>query len=159
MTTLAPLLGKGDKWHYKMRLLREDNIRPLPVGAAVGDGVAKLSWIWTSRGVKDDDEDEDAVRDGESFKLFELANERVELSLQYLQTRSHSMQWCEEVILLKEEMRRFQVFMQWQANWWETRVQVVKDSAERGPRGLCQSSSMAERCYAKPGRISLAVLC
>ena len=38
------------------------------------------------------------------------------------------MQWCEEVILLKEEMCRFQAFMQWQANWWETRVQVVKDS-------------------------------
>jgi hypothetical protein len=38
------------------------------------------------------------------------------------------MRWCEEVILLKEEMRRFKAFMQWQANWWETQVRVVDDS-------------------------------
>lgn len=32
------------------------------------------------------------------------------------------MRWSEEVLLLREEMRRVLVFLEWQATWWEKRA-------------------------------------
>lgn len=33
------------------------------------------------------------------------------------------MRWCEEVKLLREEMRRVVAFLLWHANWWEEQGQ------------------------------------
>jgi hypothetical protein len=34
------------------------------------------------------------------------------------------MRWEEEIVLLKEEMRRYDAFMTWHANWWRERAAI-----------------------------------
>jgi hypothetical protein len=60
---LAKPLKKGIEWQYRFQPLTDDDLKPLPLGAATGDGTAELSWIWTSRGLAPDDKD--ALEDGE----------------------------------------------------------------------------------------------
>ena len=39
MSTLALLLQKGVDWEYRFKVLREEDIRPLPLGAAISDAI------------------------------------------------------------------------------------------------------------------------
>lgn len=39
--------------------------------------------------------------------------------MQWLRARARAMRWTEEVILVQEEMRRYQAFMTWQSVWWK----------------------------------------
>jgi hypothetical protein len=36
------------------------------------------------------------------------------------------MRWSEEVLLLREEMRRVVAFLQWNGEWWEERQDVLQ---------------------------------
>lgn len=69
-----------------------------------GETRRTLSWIWMAKG---GDEEE---RSGDDGLLTEWAKLRTRLK-----------QAEEEVLLLKEEMRRALVYMEWKANWWRGR--------------------------------------
>lgn len=69
-----------------------------------GETRRTLSWIWTAKG---GDEEENS---GDEGLLTEWAKMRARLK------RAE-----EEVLLLKEEMRRAIVYMEWKGNWWKSR--------------------------------------
>jgi hypothetical protein len=64
-----------------------------------------LSWIWTSgtRSANPDDE-------GDNI-----------LQVEWAKSRARVGRCCEEVLLLKEEMRRIVAFLDWKAAWWMSR--------------------------------------
>ncbi|KAJ7107309.1 hypothetical protein C8R43DRAFT_905798 [Mycena crocata] len=64
----------------------------------------KFSWIWTASGGPG--ADKDGMHD-------------CELAAVYLEPRKN--QWVEEVLLLREEMRRVMRYLRWRAAWWERR--------------------------------------
>lgn len=83
-----------------------------------GETRQTLSWIWvsedTTTGLPEnddgipDEEDEDDIMRSEEILQAEWAKSRVRATC-----------WSEEVMLLKEEMRRALAFLNWRARWWE----------------------------------------
>jgi hypothetical protein len=48
------------------------------------------------------------------------------LRIEWCRSRARAMRWTEEVLLLREEMRRVLAFLQWHAEWWEERQNVLQ---------------------------------
>jgi hypothetical protein len=63
LITLAPILGKDDKWHSELQVLEDNDIRGLPV-EGLGEGTRTLSWIWTSAPISSDEAAEPQMVDG-----------------------------------------------------------------------------------------------
>ncbi|KAJ7575193.1 hypothetical protein C8J56DRAFT_801798 [Mycena floridula] len=104
LQVLAPLLQKPESWRLYFRPLAVEDVRPLPADRVTGEKDTTLSWIWKMPGVAD--KDDPAVHDGNNLRL------------QWLRARARSNRWSEELVLLKEEMRRVLATMTWQATWW-----------------------------------------
>lgn len=51
------------------------------------------------------------------------------LRVEWVKARARALRWNEEVLLLKEEMRRTRTYIEWKARWWETRVEFVVDDS------------------------------
>lgn len=45
------------------------------------------------------------------------------LRIQWCKARARAMRWSEEVLILREEMRRVLAFLTWHAVWWDQQVQ------------------------------------
>ncbi|KAJ7016350.1 hypothetical protein C8F04DRAFT_1281664 [Mycena alexandri] len=74
-------------------------------GPAMSSKEKRLSWIWTAGGGPGVDEEElhDSVR------------------VEWSKAKARKERWEEEVMLLREEMKRVLRFLRWRAVWWETR--------------------------------------
>jgi hypothetical protein len=48
------------------------------------------------------------------------------LRIEWCRSRARAMRWSEEVLLLREEMRRVVAFLQWNGEWWEERQDVLQ---------------------------------
>jgi len=73
-----------------------------------------LLWIWlTGNTTADPDNDGDEI-----------------LQIEWAKSRAHAARATEEVLLLKEEMRRVLEFLKWKAGWWVSRVEL--HSADKG---------------------------
>ncbi|KAH7917632.1 hypothetical protein BV22DRAFT_1108535 [Leucogyrophana mollusca] len=70
----------------------------------LGQGRKAVLWIWTTVGVLGDGED-----------------------LIIITALPRALRWSEEVMLLKEEMRRVRVYLNWKAKWWESRAAAAAD--------------------------------
>ncbi|KAK7023733.1 CxC2 domain-containing protein [Favolaschia claudopus] len=79
-----------------------------------------MSWIWTSGGGPGEDEEElrEAVR------------------IEWSRAQARRDRWTEEVMLLREEMRRVLRFLNSQALWWEQRLVVEREVREDIRAGL-----------------------
>ncbi|KAJ7024364.1 hypothetical protein C8F04DRAFT_969055 [Mycena alexandri] len=73
-----------------------------------------LSWIWSAAGALDDDEK--ALHES--------------LRVEWCRAKARKCRWEEEVLLLREEMRRVLRYLEWQAAWWLGRVSVRGGAAE-----------------------------
>ncbi|KAJ7916471.1 hypothetical protein B0H13DRAFT_2231608 [Mycena leptocephala] len=65
-----------------------------------------LSWIWSAAGALDDDEK----------GLHES------LRVEWSRAKARKQRWEEEVLILREEMRRVLRYLEWQSGWWLARV-------------------------------------
>lgn len=79
-----------------------------------GETRRTLSWIWVSDaataallddGIPDEEDEEDITRSEEI------------LQAEWAKSRARATRWTEEVMLLKEEMRRALAFLNWRAQW------------------------------------------
>ena len=43
------------------------------------------------------------------------------LRIEWCRSHARAMRWSEEVLLLREEMRRVLTFLEWHASWWQTK--------------------------------------
>ena len=75
-----------------------------------GETRRTLSWIWMtrSRTPNDSDETDDILRS------------------EWAKSRARANRCKEEVLLLREEMRRVSVFLEWKSNWWLQRQELRK---------------------------------
>ncbi|KAF7965863.1 hypothetical protein HWV62_41204 [Athelia sp. TMB] len=71
---------------------------------ALGEGKKKLAWIWKVSRVGADVGDDEGVQEA--------------LRIEWCKSRARAMRWSEEVLLLREEMRRVITFLLWHADWW-----------------------------------------
>ncbi|KAG1846964.1 hypothetical protein C8R48DRAFT_750553 [Suillus tomentosus] len=76
-------------------------------------GFVQVSWIWTSVGVLEDNND---------------INLNDALCVEWVKARAHALRWNEEVLLLKEEMRRTRAYLEWKARWWDIRAKFTVDN-------------------------------
>ena len=85
-----------------------------------GETRRTLSWIWTtkSRNASDDDETDDILRS------------------EWAKSRARANRCKEEVLLLKEEMRRALVFLEWKSDWWLQRQGVREGLTRELDEGL-----------------------
>ncbi|KAJ7184054.1 hypothetical protein C8R46DRAFT_883697 [Mycena filopes] len=65
-----------------------------------------LSWIWTAAGALDDDE--------------KVLHES--LRVEWCRAKARKRRWEEQVLILREEMRRVLRYLEWQAAWWIARA-------------------------------------
>ncbi|KAJ7735174.1 hypothetical protein B0H16DRAFT_1731438 [Mycena metata] len=83
---------------------------------APGESRRVMSWIWTAPGALDNEEERlhDSVR------------------VEWARARARKIRWEEEVMTLREEMRRVLRYLEWQADWWRehTAVRVDTESVE-----------------------------
>jgi hypothetical protein len=73
LNALAPILGKDNKWCSELQVLKDDDIRGLPV-EGLGEGSRTLSWIWTSAPISSDEAVEPQMVDGLTIPLLSLIN-------------------------------------------------------------------------------------
>ncbi|KAJ7876671.1 hypothetical protein B0H14DRAFT_2501281 [Mycena olivaceomarginata] len=78
---------------------------------APGTSKRVMSWIWTAPGALEKEE------------------ERLHDSIRVEWARAHARKtrWSEEVMLLREEMRRVLRYLSWQATWWRERAELRTD--------------------------------
>ncbi|KAG2054274.1 hypothetical protein BDR06DRAFT_982471 [Suillus hirtellus] len=134
---LLTLIGEGD-WVTELLLLLPRHIvgphdpleeepssctirREQDMQNGLGEGFCVTSWIWTTRGVLGDNSDA-------------LLNDAV--GVKWAKVSACSLRWSEEVLLLKEEMRRVHQYLDWQAQWWEACAEL--DHHDKGiVEGAC----------------------
>ncbi|KAJ7450436.1 hypothetical protein FB451DRAFT_1566624 [Mycena latifolia] len=73
---------------------------------APGSSKRTMSWIWTAPG---------ALEDGEA-RLHES------IRVEWARAHARKERWTEEVMLLREEMRRVLRYLTWQSGWWRERA-------------------------------------
>ncbi|KAF7975089.1 hypothetical protein HWV62_10489 [Athelia sp. TMB] len=87
----------------------------------LGEGRKKMSWIWKVYGVGAD-----------------TANEGLQeaLRIEWCRTRGRAMRWSEEVLLIREEMRRVQAFFHWHASWWDQQGERIPNLSAQDAEGV-----------------------
>ncbi|KAJ7126214.1 hypothetical protein C8R44DRAFT_618370 [Mycena epipterygia] len=90
---------------------------------APGTSKRVMSWIWTSPG---------ALEDREARIHDYLIAVRVE----WARARARKVRWVEEVMLLREEMRRVLRYLVWQTAWWEERSEARSEVSPEVASGL-----------------------
>ncbi|KAJ7834491.1 hypothetical protein B0H13DRAFT_2426871 [Mycena leptocephala] len=97
---------------------------------APGTSRRVMSWIWTARGALDDAE----------------AHLHDSIRVEWARARSRKIRWSEEVMLLREEMRRVLRYLGWQETWWRERVDTRPD-VTRGVRAGARAYAMKEAAW------------
>ncbi|KAG2108890.1 uncharacterized protein F5147DRAFT_745615 [Suillus discolor] len=81
----------------------------------LGQGFMRVSWIWTSVGVLEDNDD---------------INLNDALCVEWVKARARALRWNEEVLLLKEEMWRTRAYLEWKARWWDIRAEFAASTSQ-----------------------------
>ncbi|KAJ7837463.1 hypothetical protein B0H13DRAFT_1912461 [Mycena leptocephala] len=87
---------------------------------APGSSKRVMSWIWTAHGALGDEEE----------RLHESV--RVE----WVRAYARKKRWEEEVMLLREEMRRVLRYLAWQSGWWRQRIELREDASPEVAAGI-----------------------
>ncbi|KAK6975118.1 CxC2 domain-containing protein [Favolaschia claudopus] len=85
---------------------------------APGSSRRVMSWIWTAPGALDEETMHDSIR------------------VEWSKSFARKTRWCEEVMLLREEMRRVLRYLAWQAQWWRGRIGLRDDMTLEAMSGL-----------------------
>jgi hypothetical protein len=112
LVTLAPILGKDDKWCSELQIIEDDDIQGFPV-EGLGEGTRTLSWIWTSSPISSDEAAEPQMVKGLYIPFCPLA-----LHVQWCRFQACAMRWTKQICLVQEEMCRVCTYLSWYANWW-----------------------------------------
>ena len=115
--------------------------RRVALQRGLGEGRRAVSWIWRVKGSTGNGEDE-GLNDGKSFlvEYIMVLSFSTALRVEWAKARARSLRWSEEVMLLKEEMRRVRKMLEWKASWWDNR--------QEGWPGLDAAASEGVRAYA-----------
>lgn len=103
-----------------------------------GETRRTLSWIWTTQPPNRDGEADDETDDI--------------LRVEWAKSRARMNRCKEEVMLLKEEMRRVKEFLDWKVRWWRDREECRKDvdgAVLEGLRGYGRKQAILQNSLAQ----------
>ena len=95
-----------------------------------GETRRMLSWIWITTPIE--------LADGQNDDL---------LQSEWAKSRARAARATEEILLLREEMRRVLEFLQWKADWWLQRTDsrtTVDASLSEGLQAYCKEQSYVQ---------------
>ncbi|KAJ7446844.1 hypothetical protein B0H11DRAFT_1745358, partial [Mycena galericulata] len=95
---------------------------------APGTSKRVMSWIWTAQG--GEAEGEEHLHECESF-----AKDVRAYLIRKRAAVPRKLRWEEEVLLVREEMRRVVRYLDWQVAWWEGMIDSRQDAAPRVREG------------------------
>ncbi|KAL0948676.1 hypothetical protein HGRIS_010477 [Hohenbuehelia grisea] len=105
---LQQILRKDSTWQTTLKFLHDADVRVLSVrdvdNVARKDRNREVSWIWLSHRVASEAANDAVLHDS--------------LRVEWCKSRARALRWCEEVYLIKEEMRRVLESLDWEAEWW-----------------------------------------
>jgi hypothetical protein len=58
------------------------------------------------------------------------------MSVEWAKTKARADRWCEEVLLITEEMRRVICFLEWKAGWWTSQSALRVTAPPNVQRGI-----------------------
>ena len=106
----------------------------------LGQGKKTVSWIWTSAEAIGDGSDAELHKGEQSPSLKQHAEQLIVLfaavRIEWAKARARYLRWTEEVMLLKEEMRRVRKTLEWKATWWEQRREGWEGQDEATREGV-----------------------
>ncbi|KAH7905401.1 hypothetical protein BJ138DRAFT_1138292 [Hygrophoropsis aurantiaca] len=121
LVALSSVLSKETSWQNLYRPLEKDDVRGMKEGLeGESEGRRTLSWIWKAGRIADGNDNAgllDATR------------------IEWCRARARANRWTEEVLLLREEMRRTLAFLDWHAGWWLKQVDRRKVLGVDEPEG------------------------
>ncbi|KAJ7079314.1 hypothetical protein C8R43DRAFT_1143270 [Mycena crocata] len=85
-----------------------------------GSSKRVMAWIWTAQGALGKEEEE----------------LHKSMRVEWCRAKARKVRWEEEVLLLREEMRRVLRYLEWQAEWWVARRDVRQDATPELRHGL-----------------------
>ncbi|KAJ7456847.1 hypothetical protein B0H11DRAFT_2243727 [Mycena galericulata] len=111
-----------------------------------GSSKKVFSWIWVANGAMEDSEKE----------------LHASLRVEWCRAKARKVRWEEEVLLLREEMRRVLRYLDWQVEWWQARVSVRPEASPELRAGLAayalaQASAYSELATHFQGNWSVSV--
>jgi hypothetical protein len=122
---LASLDPNGD-WSLRLQVLKPGDIRgPGRDPEEVSNGRFIMSWIWLVPRARSEGPDE-------------LRGDDLDESLrtEWVKARARVQRWEEEYLLVQEEMRRTVVYLDWRAEWWNSRAVMSPFRAEDVAHGV-----------------------
>ncbi|KAF9554491.1 hypothetical protein CPC08DRAFT_737663 [Agrocybe pediades] len=104
------ILDPNGTWATRLKELKDSDVRgPAKEDSDVSKGRYEPSWIWLSeKGLSDTELNDDEFRES--------------MRVEWAQARARMKRWEEEVLLLREEMRRVLEYHKWKATWWESQA-------------------------------------
>ncbi|KIJ50997.1 hypothetical protein M422DRAFT_44213 [Sphaerobolus stellatus SS14] len=139
-------LDKSGEWSHSLKQLKQNGVRglmdpdPLLSGKDNSVGRFKASWIWSAEGVctgteKGNIELQDCLR------------------VKWCKARARYIRWREEIILVREEMKRVAQWLAWRAQWWCQQCNSRSDLSESFQEAMqahcLRQSDMLEHMRAK----------
>ncbi|KAF7321068.1 CxC2 domain-containing protein [Mycena chlorophos] len=91
-----------------------------------GESRRVMSWVWTASLGADDAELHDSIR------------------VEWTRALVRKTRWCEEVMLLKEEMRRVLRFLRWRSNWWRAQARVRASTTSAAVAGGLEAYALRQ---------------
>ncbi len=124
-------LDSGGDWEARLKELRDADIRgPGRENDVESEGRYQMSWIWlVPRGSGM------ALPDGVDGQL-DPAEFLENVKVEWARSKARAERWGEEVLLLKEEMRRVVEYFEWKATWWRAQPARRSDAPTAVRRGL-----------------------
>jgi hypothetical protein len=117
--------AKRDMWARNRLEKQKQNQESRLEVPGPGEGHRRLSWIWEGAGR--DPDSSSGLHEGEYLAHFHCSPNPLivlfipALRVEWAKSRARAMRWKEEVMLLREEMRRVLVYFEYKAAWWVDR--------------------------------------
>ena len=104
------------------------------------EGRRELSWIWVTTRSVPVDRDEFEIAEGVLISFFNHSYLYLAttpgMRVEWAKTHVRANHWREEVLLVREEMRRVVSFLDWKATWWRLQGQRRSDVRDDIRHGL-----------------------
>lgn len=127
----------GDTSRKKRKKKLKDDQRRLNADVP-GDTRRVLSWIWFAGNDASGGAQGLHGCTSSSFIItfWVLTMVIIAIRREYLKARARKLRWCEEVDLIREEMRRVLRFLDWRVQWWHERAEWIECNDDGVSEGL-----------------------
>ncbi|KAJ7903966.1 hypothetical protein B0H13DRAFT_1620975 [Mycena leptocephala] len=103
---------------------------------APGSSKRVMSWIWTAHGALGDEEERLHECEPNCIPCHVILTCLTAVRVEWARAYARKKRWEEEVMLLREEMRRVLRYLAWQSGWWRQRIELREDASPEVAAGI-----------------------